>query len=79
MATDDKYDRQLRLWGPSGQRALMHSHILLIKADATGTETLKNLVLPGVGHFTVLDDKMVTEEDLGVNFFVEELSIGRPR
>ena len=33
----DKYDRQLRLWGPHGQRALMHAHILLINADGTGT------------------------------------------
>lgn len=49
MATDNKYDRQLRLWGPSGQKALMEAHILLVNASATGTETLKNLVLPGGG------------------------------
>jgi hypothetical protein len=29
---DQKYDRQLRLWGARGQRALMESHILLINA-----------------------------------------------
>lgn len=44
-----KYDRQLRLWGARGQRALMESHILLVNAGPTGTELLKNLVLPGVG------------------------------
>ena len=54
MATTDKYDRQLRLWGSNGQRALMKSNILLINANAVGTETLKNLVLPGVGQFTIL-------------------------
>lgn len=47
MATDNKYDRQLRLWGGSGQKALMEANILLVNASATGTETLKNLVLPG--------------------------------
>lgn len=47
MATDNKYDRQLRLWGSSGQKALMEANILLVNAGATGTETLKNLVLPG--------------------------------
>lgn len=47
MATDNKYDRQLRLWGSTGQKALMEANILLINAGATGTETLKNLVLPG--------------------------------
>lgn len=31
MATNDKYDRQLRLWGANGQRALMNAHILLIR------------------------------------------------
>lgn len=47
MATDNKYDRQLRLWGSGGQKALMEANILLVNAGATGTETLKNLVLPG--------------------------------
>jgi len=47
MATDNKYDRQLRLWGGAGQKALMEANILLVNASATGTETLKNLVLPG--------------------------------
>ena len=47
MATDNKYDRHLRLWGGSGQKALMEANILLVNAGATGTETLKNLVLPG--------------------------------
>ena len=41
MAT--KYDRQLRLWGASGQRALGETCIVLINATASGTETLKNL------------------------------------
>lgn len=31
---DQKYDRQLRLWGARGQKALMESHILLINAGA---------------------------------------------
>jgi amyloid beta precursor protein binding protein 1 len=56
MATSDKYDRQLRLWGASGQRALQESKIVLIHATAVGTETLKNLVLPGIGSFHIYDD-----------------------
>jgi amyloid beta precursor protein binding protein 1 len=79
MATNDKYDRQLRLWGANGQRALMSSHILLINADAVGSETLKNLVLPGIGHFTILDSKVVSEEYMGNNFFVDKAGLGRPR
>lgn len=79
MATTDRYDRQLRLWGSTGQRKLMHSHILMIKADAVGTETLKNLVLPGIGAFTILDDFTVSHHDLGNNFFVTSDSLGKPR
>ena len=62
MATTDKYDRQLRVWGANGQQALMMSSILLINADAAGTETLKNLVLPGVGQFTILDNKVIISD-----------------
>ena len=79
MATADKYDRQLRLWGAGGQRKLMNSHILLINADAAGTETLKNLVLPGVGKFTILDNKVVTPQDVSVNFFLPEKELGKFR
>ena len=79
MATNDKYDRQLRLWGSNGQRALMEANILLIRADGVGTETLKNLVLPGIGSFTILDDFAVDYQDLACNFFVSQQSLGKPR
>ena len=55
MATNDKYDRQLRLWGAQGQRALGETRVVSVGASSAGTETLKNLVLPGVGAFTVMD------------------------
>lgn len=69
MATGNKYDRQLRLWGATGQKALSESHVLLVNADAAGTETLKNLVLPGLGYFTILDNSKLTPNDAGSNFF----------
>lgn len=56
MATSDKYDRQLRLWGASGQRALGETCVILVRASAAGTETAKNLVLPGIGAILVIDD-----------------------
>lgn len=60
-----KYDRQLRLWGDHGQAALEQCHACLVNAGALGTEVLKNLVLPGVGHFTIVDGGVVEEVDLG--------------
>ena len=74
-----RYDRQLRLWGDHGQNALESSEICLVNASATGTEILKNLVLPGVGSFTIIDNKRVTQSDSGNNFFVTEDQIGANR
>ena len=48
-------------------------------AGVVGFESLKNLILPGVGTFTIVDEANVTESDLGVNFFLAETSLGRPR
>eukprot|EP01006_Ploeotia_vitrea_P057796 TRINITY_DN68273_c0_g1_i1.p1 TRINITY_DN68273_c0_g1~~TRINITY_DN68273_c0_g1_i1.p1 ORF type:complete len:539 (-),score=96.92 TRINITY_DN68273_c0_g1_i1:118-1734(-) len=76
---NEKYDRQIRLWGLGGQANLKKSHICLINATGAGTETMKNLVLPGIGAFTVLDSATVTEDDLGNNFFVTVDSLGKSR
>jgi NEDD8-activating enzyme E1 regulatory subunit len=78
-AKEKKYDRQLRLWAASGQQALEESHVLLTISDraeggsgssVAGLETLKNLVLPSIGNFTIADSAKVTEADLGINFFL---------
>ena len=65
MASDNKYDRQLRLWGAHGQYKLSQSRILLLGASGSGSETLKNLILPQIGIFTIVDDAKVTAKDLG--------------
>lgn len=80
-AKEKRYDRQLRLWGAAGQMALEDTHLILINngPGVTGVETLKNLVLPGIGQFTILDSSIVSEADLGVNFFLEPSSLGKFR
>ncbi|GAB1319022.1 NEDD8-activating enzyme E1 regulatory subunit [Madurella fahalii] len=76
-----KYDRQLRLWAASGQAALESANILLVNSGAgtVGVETLKNLVLPGIGRFAIYDEARVNEADLGVNFFVDDSCLGKSR
>ncbi|XP_033104427.1 NEDD8-activating enzyme E1 regulatory subunit-like [Anneissia japonica] len=76
---ETKYDRQLRLWGDHGQSALENAKICLINATATGTEILKNLILPGIGSFTIIDANKVKGEDVGNNFFLTQDSIGKSR
>ncbi|CAG2106815.1 unnamed protein product, partial [Medioppia subpectinata] len=75
-----RYDRQLRLWGDCGQLALESSHVCLINATSLGTEILKSLVLPGIRAVTIIDNNVVTEEDIGSNFFLlAEDSVGKSR
>ncbi|KAK0552023.1 hypothetical protein OC845_001882 [Tilletia horrida] len=78
-AHTQRFDRQLRLWASSGQRSLESASILLIGATALGAHILKNLVLPGIGRFTILDPNLVTPEDLASNFFLEPDTLGKSR
>jgi len=58
---------------------LATANVLVFGAGPTATETLKNLVLPGLGRFTIVDGATVGSTDLGNNFFVTEDSVGAPR
>lgn len=57
-----------RLWGDHGQACLEAAHICLINATGLGTEILKSLVLPGIGAFTIVDGKKITNEDIGAKY-----------
>jgi len=91
MATNDKYDRQLRLWGAQGQRALGQTKVVAVGTSAAGTETLKNLILPGIGAFCVMgfvsgDEKedgdakhaigAIASHDSATNFFLPQQDKG---
>jgi len=43
---------------------------------ALANEIAKNLALAGIGSMTIQDDQLVTEDDLGAQFFIEEQHIG---
>ena len=76
---DKRYDRQLRLWGDHGQAALERARVCLINATTTGSEILKNVVLPGIGGFTIIDSAKVTMADIGTNFFLSVKYLGTSR
>ncbi|KAJ6786353.1 hypothetical protein PWT90_05138 [Aphanocladium album] len=77
------YDRQIRLWGMAAQAKIQNANILLITMRALANEVAKNLVLAGVGSLTILDSAVVTEADLGAQFFQSddggESHVGRNR
>ncbi|KAL1220435.1 NEDD8-activating enzyme E1 regulatory subunit AXL [Cardamine amara subsp. amara] len=74
-----KYDRQLRIWGESGQAALETASICLLNCGPTGSEALKNLVLGGIGSITIVDGSKVEIGDLGNNFMVDAKSVGESK
>lgn len=51
--------------------------VILLGCTSAGTESLKNLVLPGVGRFIIVDDNIVEERDLGNDFFVTVNDLGK--
>ncbi|KAL5967667.1 NEDD8-activating enzyme E1 regulatory subunit [Taenia solium] len=68
LSREQRYDRQLRLWGDRGQEKLGSANVCVLGANAVGSELLKNLVLPGIGGFTIVDDAIVMKRDLGSKF-----------
>ncbi len=48
------------------------STILILTLRALSQETIKNLVLAGVGRLIVMDDADVSEEDLGAGLLFRE-------
>lgn len=74
--TSERYDRQLRIWGDRGQARLRDATILVLGCSSTAIEALRNLVLPGVGRFALVDDSKVLLSDLSENFLVSPEDIG---
>jgi ubiquitin-like 1-activating enzyme E1 A len=56
---------------------LRSANILLISFRALANEIAKNLVLAGIGSLTILDHEVVTENDLGAQFFISQDHVGQ--
>lgn len=63
------------------QEKIRNANILLITMRSLANEVAKNLVLAGIGSLTIVDHAIVTEADLGAQFFLsaEEGHIGMNR
>lgn len=55
---------------------LRSANLLLVGMRALANEIAKNLMLAGIGSLTILDHHLVTEDDLGSQFFISELHVG---
>eukprot|EP00439_Symbiodinium_sp_Y106_P042420 s322_g5.t1 len=59
LTADQQKVLQANLHGAHGQRALMDAKVCMLGSSAIATESLKNLVLPGIGQFTIVDNAKV--------------------
>lgn len=73
------YDRQIRLWGVEAQQRLRKARVLLVGMSSLGNEICKNILLAGIKHLTILDDKPLTENDFDSQFFSPQEDIGKNR
>lgn len=71
------YDRGIRLWGLDAQRRLRKTDLLFLGLAAPNAEICKNFVLAGVNSATIVDNHIVTEEDLQSNFFLTSEDVGK--
>lgn len=76
MSTN-KYDRQTRLWG-EGQYLISTGSLLVLGVNTLSLEITKNLVLSGIGHITLIDDRLITNQDIKENFYIRKSEISKP-
>ena len=56
---------------------MRNATILVVNLKGVATETIKNIVLAGIGKLVLVDDQYVSEEDLGAGFFVSDSDVGK--
>ena len=71
----EKYDRQIRLWGESGQNSLKSSSVLILGDGIVGMEAGKGLILAGISDITVIGFEEESNSQTKTNFFnrIEDL------
>jgi len=62
---DERYDRQIRLWGAEAQNNLRNANILIIGLTGLGSEIVKNVVLSGIKSLVLVDNRKITEMPKG--------------
>jgi ubiquitin-like 1-activating enzyme E1 A len=56
---------------------MRNAAIVVFTLRGTATETIKNIVLAGIGRLVVVDSAFVSPEDLGAGFFFRDEDVGR--
>ncbi|MBD3229424.1 MAG: hypothetical protein GF329_14665 [Candidatus Lokiarchaeota archaeon] len=75
--SQERYDRQVRIWGTEGQKKINNTKILLVGAGGTGCEIIKNLTLLGFGEIHVVDLDIIEISNLNRQFFFYDDVVGK--
>ena len=73
------YSRQIGTYGMEAMGKLVKLDILIFGMRGLGVETAKNIVLAGPHRVALLDPSIVSLNDLGSNFYLNESHIGSCR
>ena len=73
------YSRQIGTYGKEAMDYLMKLNVLILGQRGNGIEISKNTVLSGVNQVTIYDPTLVSIQDLGSNFYLEEKDINNRR
>lgn len=77
--TEERYDRQLKLWQEIGQQHMAESIVISLGSDVLSGEVLKNIALHGFGTIIIVDDQVVNEDDVNENFLTPYIYLGHSR
>lgn len=56
---------------------MRNATILVLRLRGVATETIKNIVLAGIGRLVVVDADDVSAADLGAGFFFRDEDVGK--
>jgi molybdopterin/thiamine biosynthesis adenylyltransferase len=76
---DETFDRQIRMFGPMGQRVLGALSVGVVGTGGTGSPVAEQLTRLGVGALTLIDDDVVTEPTPTRGYGMTVADIGRPK
>jgi hypothetical protein len=65
---DNRFDRQIRLFGTEGQAKIGASRVAVIGAGGTGSIIIPQLALLGVGHLTIVDHDEIEQSNRNRHF-----------
>lgn len=74
-----QYSRLIFSLGSDAVVRLHQEKVLIVGCSGLGAEIAKNLVLSGIGGIGIVDDDIVSIQDLGSNFCLREADIGLNR